>query len=305
MKQLYTLLAAFLLTASALLPLEVSAEAPEKKSYQALVRDGGNALVTDQGVGLHLSILQGYLAGIAVYVETQSPTTNINGLVSIEIGSGTTVSGSFSSIDRSNAPYFIKTETDPTVTLSNGGSTLEDSAGVYTAGTGIDITNNVISTSGTCGLSIGDTCEGGIVFYLDDSGCHGLVAKATDELGFYKWYSISFNTWTFESKTFDGAQKTKKSVALDSNNSSTCPAASICENLISGGYTDWYLPSKDELDMMYMNLHVQNLGGFATYYYWSSSEIDNDYAWFQNFLNGIQNFTNEAKFFYVRAVRAF
>jgi hypothetical protein len=305
MKQLYTLVAAVLLTASALLPLEVSAEAPGKMSFQAVAMDAGNALVTDQGVGMHLSILQGSATGIAVNLETQSPTTNINGLVSIEIGSGTAVSGSFSSVDWGNAPYFIKTETDPTVKLSNGGSLFEDSIGVYTVETGIDITNNVISTSGACGLSIGDTCQGGIIFYLDDSGCHGLVAKATDELGFYKWYSIKFNTWTFESRIFDGAQNTKKSIALDSNNSSTCPAASICENLISGGYTDWYLPSKDELDMMYVNLHVQNLGGFATYYYWSSSEIDNDYAWFQNFLNGIQNFTNEAKFFYVRAVRAF
>ena len=87
MKKLYTLLTAVVITSSAF------AQAPEKMSYQAVVRDAGNALVTSQAVGLQLSILQGSVTGTAVYVETQTPTTNINGLVSIEIGSGTVVSG--------------------------------------------------------------------------------------------------------------------------------------------------------------------------------------------------------------------
>jgi len=108
MKKLYTLLAAVILTASAF------AQAPEKMSYQAVVRDAGNALVTDQAVGMQIIILQGFTSGTAVYVETQTPNTNINGLVSIEIGSGTVVSGAFNTIDWSDGPYFIKTETDPT-----------------------------------------------------------------------------------------------------------------------------------------------------------------------------------------------
>jgi len=108
MKKLYTLLAAAILTTS------VFAQAPEKMSYQAVVRDAGNELVTSQAVGMQISILQGSVSGTAVYVETQTPTTNINGLVSLEIGSGTVVSGTFNTIDWSNGPYFIKTETDPT-----------------------------------------------------------------------------------------------------------------------------------------------------------------------------------------------
>ena len=108
MKKLYTLLTAVILTASAF------TQAPEKMSYQAVVRDAGNALVTSQAVGMQLSILQGSVSGTVVYVETQNPTTNINGLVSIEIGSGTVVSGTFNAIDWSAGPYFIKTETDPT-----------------------------------------------------------------------------------------------------------------------------------------------------------------------------------------------
>ncbi|MHB1277651.1 MAG: Lcl C-terminal domain-containing protein [Bacteroidia bacterium] len=107
MKKLYILVAAVALTASAF------AQAPEKMSYQAVVRDAGNALVSSQAVGMQISILQGSVSGTAVYVETLAPTTNVNGLVSIEIGTGTVVFGTFASIDWSAGPYFIKTETDP------------------------------------------------------------------------------------------------------------------------------------------------------------------------------------------------
>jgi len=91
----------------------VFAQAPEKMSYQSVIRNNDNQLVTNQQVGMQISILHGSIDGTASYVETQNPTTNANGLVSIEIGNGTTVSGSFSNIDWSSGLYFIKTETDP------------------------------------------------------------------------------------------------------------------------------------------------------------------------------------------------
>ncbi|MFN5386711.1 MAG: fibrobacter succinogenes major paralogous domain-containing protein, partial [Bacteroidota bacterium] len=72
------------------------------------------ALVSNQPVGMRISILQGSASGTAVYVETQTPTTNANGLASLEIGGGTVVSGNISTIDWANGPYFIKTETDAT-----------------------------------------------------------------------------------------------------------------------------------------------------------------------------------------------
>ena len=108
MKKIITVCAVLLMTAS------VFAQAPEKMSYQAVVRDGSNALVSSTAVGMQISILQGSASGTAVYVETQTPTSNANGLVSLEIGAGTVVSGNFTTIDWANGPYFIKTETDPT-----------------------------------------------------------------------------------------------------------------------------------------------------------------------------------------------
>ncbi|MFT5668872.1 MAG: microcystin-dependent protein [Vicingaceae bacterium] len=108
MKRIFTLAAVLFMTAS------VWAQSPEKMSYQAVIRNSTDALVTTQGIGMQISILQNTATGTAVYVETQSPTSNANGLVSLEIGTGTVVSGTFASIDWANGLYFIKTETDPT-----------------------------------------------------------------------------------------------------------------------------------------------------------------------------------------------
>lgn len=89
------------------------AQAPEKMSYQAIIRDAGNAIVPSATIGMQISILKETASGTAVYVETQTPTTNVNGLISIKIGEGSVVSGTFSAIDWSNDDYYIKTETDP------------------------------------------------------------------------------------------------------------------------------------------------------------------------------------------------
>jgi len=107
MKKAPQLLLIFLLTT-----ISIFAQSPEKMSYQAVLRDAGGTLVSSQSVGMQISILAGSDAGTAVYVERQTATTNINGLVSIEVGSGTS-SDDFSLIDWASNTYFIKTETDP------------------------------------------------------------------------------------------------------------------------------------------------------------------------------------------------
>ena len=107
MKKIYSLVAGLLLTAS------VWAQAPQKMSYQAVIRNSSNALVTSTPVGMQISILQGSSTGTVAYSETQTVSTNANGLVSLEIGTGTVITGTFAAINWATGPYFIKTETDP------------------------------------------------------------------------------------------------------------------------------------------------------------------------------------------------
>lgn len=107
MKNIITILVLFV-------TVNIFAQAPQKMSYQAIVRDGSDNLVVSTAVGMQISILQGSSSGTAVYVETHTPTSNANGLVTFEIGTGAVVSGDFTTIDWATGPYFIKIETDVT-----------------------------------------------------------------------------------------------------------------------------------------------------------------------------------------------
>lgn len=89
------------------------AQAPQFMSYQAVVRNASNVLVTNAPVGVKVSILQGSAMGDVVFAETHAATTNANGLVTLAIGSGTNVSGSIATIVWTTGPFFIMTETDP------------------------------------------------------------------------------------------------------------------------------------------------------------------------------------------------
>lgn len=94
--------------------LAAFAQAPNKMSYQAVIRNSSDQLVLSGPIGMRVSILQGSLSGTAVYVETHATSTNVNGLATLEIGEGNIISGAFSSINWGSGSYYIKTETDVT-----------------------------------------------------------------------------------------------------------------------------------------------------------------------------------------------
>jgi hypothetical protein len=102
-----------IILAHLLINTSIFAQAPQKMSYQAVIRNTNGALVSSSSVGMQISILQGTASGNVAYSETQIASTNANGLVSLEIGSGTVIIGTFAGINWANGPYFIKTETDP------------------------------------------------------------------------------------------------------------------------------------------------------------------------------------------------
>ena len=106
MKPISALLAAIIIS------LGVLAQPPQKFSYQAVVRNASGKLVQGASIGIRISILKGSASGNSVYTETQSATTNINGLLTVEIGNGTT-SDTLATINWASGPYFLKTEIDP------------------------------------------------------------------------------------------------------------------------------------------------------------------------------------------------
>ena len=93
------------------------AQAPDKFTYQAVVRNASNQLVSSQAVGVRISILQGGINGDLAYMETQTAVTNANALMTLQIGGGNVLHGIFADIDWANGPYFLKSEIDP-----NGGT---------------------------------------------------------------------------------------------------------------------------------------------------------------------------------------
>lgn len=107
MKKLYTLVSMVLLSAAAF------AQAPQRMPYQAVIRSASGALVAETPVGTKVSILQGNADGTVVFAETHASETNTHGLLSLQIGGGTAVTGTLAGIDWANGPYFLKTETDP------------------------------------------------------------------------------------------------------------------------------------------------------------------------------------------------
>lgn len=397
------------------------AQVPEKMSYQAVVRDASGILVSDKEVGMQISILQWSAMGIPAYVELQSPETNSNGLVSVEIGGGIPLTGTFSGIDWSDGPFFIKTEVDPagganytisgttqvlsvpfalhaktaesvdfsevdpifegaaastitltdidkwntkvsdeidpvftmsassritednisawdnkldmeedgsdtneiqtisksgaTVTLSHAGGSFTDSVNTYMAGPGIEINDQTISLEQK--PKVGDLYKGGIIFFVDHTGEHGLIASLDDLDGGdgVVWSdNLDSDVGSKAQSATDGVSNTNAMLVHQFATS----AAQLCRDLGS----EWYLPSNRELYMLFSQELIidqildndgdPNTNGLVQEKrmptrgkYWSSTEHDTERAWAYKAPSGDTSEISKSSTFKVRAVQAF
>jgi len=148
---------------------------------------------------------------------------------------------------------------------------------------------------------IGESYGGGIIFYIDGTGNHGLIASPSDQSTGALWGCYGTSIGGTGTAIGTGQANT---TAIVNGCSESDIAARICDNLVLNGYSDWFLPSKDELNQLF--IQSAGVGGFSSYLYWSSSESSADSAWGQHFDYGGQAYDGKANSpIYVRAVRAF
>ncbi len=165
----------------------------------------------------------------------------------------------------------------------------------------------IVKENGTYSLrDIGPA--GGYIFYdkgIYSSGWRYLEAAPVSTEALKKWGSYETLIGGTGAEIGTGQSNTTKIVTWLNSHSETDRAAQFCDDLVYGGYSDWFLPSKDELNQMYVNLHKHGVGGFDEGSYWSSSEYSATFAWENYFYYGLQNSHFKLSTFRVRAVRAF
>jgi len=324
------------------------AQSPEAFKYQAVARDAGGLVIDNQSVSFRISVLQSSVSGTNVYSETHTAMTNSFGLVNLDVGNGTIVSGDFASVNWGEDQHFLQIEmdanggsnfqlmgtsqmmsvpyalhaktadfvagdedTDPgnelqllsvsgnNLTLTDGNTvTLPDEVNDADS----DPTNEIeLPTGGTIGqvlstdgsgnyswtdnqgggstttYAVGDLAHGGIVFYVNADGTHGLVAANIDQHDFETWYDVHDLLSDPSRHDAEGAK-----------------------------YFDWRLPSRWESTKMYQNLKAQGLGDLDNFGYWIGVEFSNDKAYCEDMASGGQiEVSKTMNFLHVRAVRAF
>ncbi|MBK7629083.1 MAG: DUF1566 domain-containing protein [Bacteroidales bacterium] len=158
-------------------------------------------------------------------------------------------------------------------------------------------------------LAIGDCYQGGIVAYIFQSGdpgfvsgeTHGLIAAPSDQSTSAEWGCVGISISGADSTGLGrGNQNT---IDILNGCATAGTAAKICSDLVLNGYNDWYLPSRDELNKLYLS--KEKIGAFTLNFYWSSSEFGIGHSWYQHFFNGTQGNVNKDNLANVRAIRSF
>lgn len=431
MRNLFTILVC------AFMGLSAQGQAPQKFSYQSVIRNSSGNLVANSIIGLRVSILSGSASGTIVYMETHLQSSNDNGLVTMEIGSGTAISGSFGSINWGTNSYFLKIETDPTggtnysITTTNqmlsvpyalyaassgsgggglpngtaagqmlywngtawvnvapgtngqqlsfcngvptwgncpgnlatitttaasnvtnteaslGGNVTSDGGSAVTSrgicyntsanpttansvvssgnGTGsftVNLTNLTANTtyyarafatnaSGTAygpqetfttttggggSFVVGQNYGGGIIFYVDGTGQHGLIAAPFDQPPAAWGCAGTFIVGT--SSIFGSGQANTTAIV---NGCTGNHAARVCDQLTLNGFSDWYMPSSDELRIL---MTSSSIVGIVSGDYWSSTQTSASNA--ESFyIGGSYLYTDKNTTYNIRPIRSF
>ncbi|MFN8205971.1 MAG: hypothetical protein U0T82_00990 [Bacteroidales bacterium] len=328
-------------------------QAPTKFNYQAVIRDASGAIKANETVNIQVGILQGNITSTPLYLETQSKTTNEFGVVNLVIGEVVPIP---SGIDWANGPFYLKIwvnevemGTSQLLTVpyaiyanyakeaGNGfsGDYNDLSNKPVTDGSETKILsgNNIeISGSGTAGNPyiiyanssnvgkhyIGELFAGGVVFYIDHTGAHGLVCSLVDVSTDTLWSNVKAIIGDSAKNLWDGEKNCKFIVAQKNHTKS---AAQVCLDYINddygtGFFSDWYLPSYLEWDKLYhTRFEIEKAllcdGDERTKpldfveYYWTSTEYQLGYVWAILMYTGDYAYFSKSESVRVRTIRKF
>lgn len=251
-------------------------------------------------------------------------TTSISSITQISASSGGSITNDGGATITSKGICWSSTTSNPTISNSNTNnglgvtSFLSSLTGLLpnttyyvrayaTNSVGIAYGNVRIFTTLAPTLTIGQSYQGGTIAYIFQSGdtgyvtgqTHGIITTTTTQSSGVIWgcsgTSISTNT------SLGTGQSNTTAIVNGCLTSNT--AARICNNLSSGGYSDWFLPSLDELNKLYLNRTA--IGGFTSTWYWTSSQSSSTSATLTNFSNGTNGSGSKTSSYSVRPIRNF
>ncbi len=222
--------------------------------------------------------------------------TNANGLITLELGGGQVVSGNFSGVNWGSGLYFLRMEADvsggtnyavvQTTQLLSVPYALysEKSSGLVLPPTIPPGNGQLYYCNGQlqltpCSLRIGQFYEGGYIFYLDSTGLNGLVCAPTD-VGSFPWGCFTFVPGT---DTSIGSGQSNTSIMVNACSQTNATAARVCSDWVYNGFDDWFLPSQNELQLVYRNLVISGITTFSSQTagppYWTSNQVPLGFPW--------------------------
>ena len=250
-------------------------------------------------------------------VDNTAPTIALTSAASSTVNASFTVTATFSeattnfvlgdiTITNGTASSFSGSGTTYTFTVNptlNGLVSVDIGAGVATDAAG----NGNIATTAAPTYALRSTGPGGgLVFYTTNGGLQGLEAATANQGSFIIWAVSYYQSTSIPgTSTAIGTGSANTDLIIAQNGAGTTYAAGLARAYTGGGKSDWFLPSKDEINLMYTQLKAFSVGSFTTNYYWSSSEATAASAWEHYFSSGSQSSYTKGGQHDVRAVRAF
>ena len=269
-------------------------------------RNSSGAVLASTNISVRFTIRDSVATGAIKYRETFSVTTTAQGMFSVNVGQGTVVTGTFAGINWGTNAKFMQVEMDPA-----GGSSYID------MGTQQMMSVPYALNAGNAFTHyVGEVWGGGVVYHVyrgADGNEHGLIVALTNQSTAAAWSDVT--STLIGSSAQSHWNGLANSIAIVAQVGHTNSAAKLCLDFVSGGYNDWYLPSRHELNLLFdaqfnvsKSLSITSGAVELTQIgsYWSSSELGAIDAFPIDFYAGSTNGSDyKSRTYYVRAVRAF